>query len=61
MDNHDDSLGVGITAGLDIPTALVLSDQADAEQPPKGNSWGQLVAVALIAGAVAVAVVCLRR
>ena len=61
MNNHDDSLEVGIAAGLDIPTALVLSNQADIEQPPKGNSWGRFVVAVLIAGAVAVAVACLRR
>ncbi len=61
MENHDDSLEVGIAAGLDIPTALVLSDQADDEQPRKGNSWGRFVVAALIAGVVAVTVACLRR
>ncbi len=61
MPEHDDSLEVNLAAGLDIPTALVLSDRTDVEQPTKEKGWGRLVAVALIAGAVAVAIVWLRR
>ncbi len=49
MDDFNDDLEVGIAAGLDVPTALVL---AGDEQPrPKGGGcgWGLLIGVALVA------------
>jgi len=36
MADHDESLEVGIAAGLDVPTAMVLSEQDD--KPPKRPS-----------------------
>ena len=61
MSDHNESLEIGIAAGLDVPTALVLSEQTDVEQPTKENSWNRVVVIAVIAGAVAVAVAYLMR
>ena len=36
MADHDESLEVGIAAGLDVPTAMVLSEQD--EKPPRRSS-----------------------
>jgi len=36
MADHDESLEVGIAAGLDVPTAMVLSERD--EKPPKRPS-----------------------
>ena len=61
MAEHDESLEVGIAAGLDIPTALVLSGQADPEHPryPTAKAAGdRAVLVAVIIGVVATAIVC---
>ena len=38
MDEHDESLEVGIAAGLDVPTAMVLSERDD--RPPQGLRSG---------------------
>ena len=63
MAEHDDSLEIGIAAGLDVPTALALSEQADDGPPrqPKEKNWNRVVVVVVIAGAVVIAVACLLR
>jgi len=49
MDERDESLEVGIAAGLDVPTAMVLSERDD--RPPKG--CGQVAVIVVVAaGAV---------
>jgi hypothetical protein len=35
MRQHNESLEIGIAAGLDVPTAMVLSGRTD-DQPPEG-------------------------
>ena len=42
MSEHDDSLEIGIAAGLDLPTALVISesDGDDSLTPPTGKPTG---------------------
>ena len=43
MSEHDESLEIGIAAGLDIPTAMVISE----EKPPRKPS-GCLVVIVLV-------------
>ena len=59
MDEHDESLEIGIAAGFDIPTAMVIFEQTDVEQPTNEKSWNRAVVVAVIIGMVVMAVVCL--
>jgi len=61
MDEHDESLEIGIAAGLDVPTAMVISEQTNVEQPTKEKGWSRAVVVAVIVGMVVMAVVCLMR
>jgi hypothetical protein len=54
--SHDESLEVGIAAGLDVPTAMVISERDDepAKQPPSAKNpktvvgWGTLIGIALV-------------
>lgn len=50
MADHDESLEVGIAAGLDVPTAMVLSEQD--EKPRRSPGCGSvavwLVVIALV-------------
>jgi len=61
MSNHDESLEIGIAAGLDVPTAMVISEQTDVEQPTNEKSWSRAVVVAVVVGMVVMAVACLIR
>ena len=49
MEEHDESLEVGIAAGLDVPTAMVISERDD--KPPKGCSQAAVI-VLVVVGAV---------
>jgi hypothetical protein len=35
MTDYDESLEIGIAAGLDIPTAMVISEHDDDDRPPR--------------------------
>ena len=48
MAKHDDSLEVGLAAGLDIPTALVISVQEDEDSPRKGAGCALLAALLVV-------------
>ena len=48
MQEYDESLEVGIAAGLDVPTAMALSERDD--KPPR-KGCGQTAAIVLIAAA----------
>ncbi len=48
MAKHDDSLEVGLAAGLDIPTALVISAREDGERPRKGCGCGTVAALLVV-------------
>jgi hypothetical protein len=50
MAKHDDSLEVGLAAGLDVPTAIVLSED---DEPPQWPRLGRWFAWALFFGSVA--------
>ena len=54
MSEHDESLEIGLAAGLDIPTAMVISECED-EQPRKPKGCFMVVAaiVAVLAALVA--------
>jgi hypothetical protein len=50
---YSESLEVGITAGLDMPTATVISERGDepAKQPPSPRNtvgWGTLIGIATV-------------
>jgi hypothetical protein len=49
MAEHDESLEVGLAAGLDVPTALAISE-ADKPRPRPGRALAWL----LLAGSIAV-------
>ena len=63
MSQYDESLELGIAAGLNVPTAMVISERSDDQPPkePRGRGCGQAVLVAVIAGAVVIAIACLLR
>jgi len=48
MDDFNDDLEVGIAAGLDVPTALALSDSEPPRPKGGGCGWGLLIGVALV-------------
>jgi len=56
MGDHDESLEIGIAAGLDIPTAMVISHQDDDDGCPKRSSKkpAGCLSIAIIAAIVAV-------
>ena len=45
--DHDDSLEVGLAAGLDIPTAMVLSEVKEPRPPKSNQRAGFLIIVVL--------------
>lgn len=56
MTEHDEALELGIAAGLDVPTAMVVSRQA-GDRPPekpsgKGYNWAVFVVILLTLAAV---------
>ena len=55
MSEHDDSLEIGIAAGLDIPTALVISecDEGGSPTPPASKPSGCAVMLIVIVAALA--------
>ena len=60
MMSHDESLELGITAGLNVPTALVISKRPDHQSPQKAGC-NRAALVGIIAGLVGLAVVYLLR
>lgn len=56
MTHHDESLELGIAAGLDFPTALVISEQPDDRPPsePHGDGYGWPVVLVLVIGLAAI-------
>ncbi|HEY4761588.1 MAG TPA: hypothetical protein VIH42_13485 [Thermoguttaceae bacterium] len=45
MTDHDESLEIGIASGLDVPTAMVISEQGDKPPKPTGKGCYRMVAV----------------
>lgn len=52
MSEHDESLEMGIAAGLDVPTAMVISQRPD-ERP---SGYSRVVLAVVIVGALALVV-----
>jgi hypothetical protein len=64
MTKRDESLEIGMAAGLDIPTAMVISERNDDEEPPRrptGKGCGGIAAIAVIAGIAVVVLFYLLR
>jgi hypothetical protein len=64
MTKYDESLEIGIASGLDIPTAMVISERNDNEEPrrkPSGKGCNRIVAIAVIAGIVVMVLCYLLR
>ena len=52
MTEHDESLEVGIASGLDVPTAMVISERAE-DRPPEersGQGYNWVVFAAIVLG-----------
>ncbi len=49
MAEHDESLEVGLAAGLDAPTALALSEDDEQRRPQSGRAFAWL----MLAGGIA--------
>ena len=57
MSDYDDSLEIGIAAGLDVPTAMVISERNDDLEPPERPTGGcgcQGIAIAAVLGLTAI-------
>jgi hypothetical protein len=64
MAKHDESLEIGLAAGLDIPTAMVISERNDDDEPPRrptGRGCNRIVAIAVLAGIVMMVLCYLLR
>ncbi len=54
MTEHDESLEVGIAAGLDVPTAMVVSERVeDRLNKPSGKGYNWAVFVVAVLGLIA--------
>jgi len=54
MSEHDESLEMGIAAGLDVPTAMVISKRPD--ERPTGKCYSRVVLAVVIVGVLALVV-----
>ncbi len=62
MTEHDESLEVGIASGLDVPTAMVISERAE-DRPPEersGQGYNWVVFAAIVLGLAAMILCRLR-
>ena len=48
MPEHDETLEIGLAAGLDVPTALAISERDDEPPPTPAGCLGGVLAVLLI-------------
>ena len=55
MSDHDESLEVGIAAGLDVATAMVISERDNPKQPPRGPDGRKPLSYAIVIALIAVA------
>lgn len=53
MAEHDESLEIGLAAGLDVPTAMVLSEVDDRPPPEPQKKSKAGYAMAIIVGLIA--------
>jgi hypothetical protein len=51
MTGHEESMEIGIAAGLDIPTAMVISERG--EKLPTGKVCNRTMTIAIMAGLIA--------
>jgi hypothetical protein len=57
MTEHDDSLEVGVAAGMDIPTAMVMSAHDKLPRQTRGIGCSPFLVLAVIAGLVGMVIV----
>jgi hypothetical protein len=48
MTDHDESLEIGIAAGLDIPSAMIISEQEKEPHKPTGKGCSPTVLAILV-------------
>ncbi len=55
MTDHDESLELGMAAGLDVPTSIVISERADDRPPDErsGQGYNWVVFIAVVLGLIA--------
>ncbi len=49
MTEHDDSLEIGIAAGMDVPMAMAISSR---DEPPKPSGCSLVLAVVILIGTI---------